>query len=587
MADMEQPELANTGADTESGRRNLRSNHRSHQEQPYNYPEKGDERPRHEQAPFSPTEYTRKDFSAGQAMILPVETSYRPCGLPKLRFSDHSRGSPHLTNQDLHIISRRTRDSRIRRAKERVRPKLADITKLADISRQALSLVKRIPAAPAPSLEERIRRQKLEAALAILIKDALNGGNPDIIRNTFKNLERVPELWSTSHPKTNIDDPERLPDAPSQLGGQMRNTTAQKQKMPAKKDQAKPQGTEASKIPNAAARPLAQPLTQPRPQPLFQLPYKKVHRKNISLRHSLIKYGQPYPPGRVNPRAPKTPATKPTVSKVQPRDFLVPSQDQQGRGGWFDTAAASKPFDGKSRTDGYQPLRPCAGPDTPIHQLYYPQELRMACKAAELKWNDKAWHANNVVWIVHDQVDYDIVNEHLFTSGREANAKALEKMAHAHPEAFAIPDEVADDDNDNQMTGIKMENNTSNNTTNDDPETVNEVIRRLLAPATSRLSTTTTTPSTATATTVTIKNEDEDGPPASSQIIPRRQAVRPPTNQRGQITLSDAPEPRYVYWGEWEIDNNHNHSYGVRLEARCRDGENEPAAYFNGNGIDF
>ncbi|KAI0429438.1 hypothetical protein F5Y09DRAFT_342641 [Xylaria sp. FL1042] len=295
------------------------------------------------------------------------------------------------------------------------------------------------------------------------------------------------------------------------------------------------------------------PISEP------ESPPAEVSRRKTSLRDRLIK-GE-YEPQAIGMRAynmkkaaaanaTRTLPTPVDARKPLSREFLVPIGPRQEV-----AVTSSQHVNSIMSSNNAVDVRPntrIAHKSTPIHQLHFPEALLLSIKQKMMKWEAKE-HAPSSVFVVARIVESDIVDMHVFTTLREATADALHVMAHEHPEAFASgPNE---DDDGNEIKPGKS-------------EPTSAVIQQILTRPDFQQVPMTTDQSNARTSDVeedsmfVIKTENPEPPPPSRIADPR-----PDSNSRGELLLRDAPEPIYVFCGEYKIP-----SFGLKMEARRTDG---------------
>ncbi|KAI3319520.1 hypothetical protein HD806DRAFT_548086 [Xylariaceae sp. AK1471] len=305
----------------------------------------------------------------------------------------------------------------------------------------------------------------------------------------------------------------------------------------------------------------------------------EIHRRKISLRDRLIK-GH-YEPQAVGMRVHNlnkvaAQAAAAAAGPAPPRQFLVPTGPNQdvveARTANNNQAVINtQPTIGHvSAPTGFQLGRPIAYKSTPIHQLYFPESLMLALKQNEYKWKAKK-HSETAVFVVVRVVGTDIMDMRVFSTLRDATSDALHTMVNEHPEAFAIPLEK-----DTEGSNVKFERS----------ERASSVIRQITARPNFQLQdkdndngngNENDNDSAANASNGANVAEEADMGEYSLFVIkpedvelprpPRISDPQPEVNERGEILLGAAPEPTFVFWGDYKI-----HSYGLKMEARRGDG---------------
>ncbi|KAI0442910.1 hypothetical protein F4803DRAFT_550629 [Xylaria telfairii] len=308
----------------------------------------------------------------------------------------------------------------------------------------------------------------------------------------------------------------------------------------------------------------------------------EIHRRNISLRERLID-GE-YEPQLVGMRAYKlrkaaeaeaaaAAAAKASAnSSIVAREFLVPIEPQLNA-----TTSNQAPNHANNTANAdnavaIQPNPRIAYKSTPVHQLHFPEGLFVALKRNLIQWEGKA-HSESTVFVVSRLVHGDIVDMHIFTTLREATSDAIWMMVKEHPEAFALP-ATLDDEEGIEIKLEKFQRATSLLRDINARPTFTQVYMR--APpgfggnhASSSSQHTGNVRSSSSVTDVeeqdslfVTKNETGNMPRPQRYTAPR-----PNYNNHSEALLRGAPEPVFVFSGQFRFISN-----GLKMEARRADG---------------
>ncbi|KAI0804304.1 hypothetical protein GGR55DRAFT_681901 [Xylaria sp. FL0064] len=348
-----------------------------------------------------------------------------------------------------------------------------------------------------------------------------------------------------------------------QAASRGRGGTSRSAKRPRTQDENNPDDDDGGYAPGAKKRKgndreKRAPVPEPESHPT------EVGRRRTSLRDRLIKGDyEPQPIGMRAYKMKQAAAAAAAAANVAqappapvnsagqpPREFLVPIEPRQ-------EAATAPAYSASSFTSGNDTVDVQRNPhiaykSTPMHQLHFPEALLLAIKQNALKWEAKK-HAPSSVFVVARIAENDIADMHVFTTIRDATADALHMMAREHPEAFASSPGSDDDGNE-----IKQERS----------EQASSVIQQILARPDFQQVPMAVDQSNANTSDVdgnslfVIKSEDPEAPRPSRIADPR-----PDSNGRGELLLRDAPEPTYVYYGNYKIS-----SFGLKMEARRANG---------------
>ncbi|KAI0467680.1 hypothetical protein F4859DRAFT_517845 [Xylaria cf. heliscus] len=317
-----------------------------------------------------------------------------------------------------------------------------------------------------------------------------------------------------------------------------------------------------------------------KPQP------SEVHRTKTSLRERLI-LGQLEPQDvgmRVyNTKKAAAAATEDTEaaeaaeaaagSPGAPRDFLIPIDPRLDG-----MTLRHPPINTQNNTANInnaayiQPSPYIAYKTTPMDQLHFPEGLVLELKKSMIKWEGKQ-HSEGLVFAVVHLINGDVADMHIFSTLREATADAIWIMMNEHPEAFALPSAVRDDG-----VEIKFEKHQRATSLIRDITGGSNFAQVLMPTAHNGQGYgsdfASSSQYTGTMGGSSIAHFDEGTPfflikeENSQTLRPSRFAgPRPDFNNRGELLLSDTPEPIYVFWGKFRIV-----SFGLKMETRRADG---------------